>query len=81
LDLRKKWQKAGENYIMKSLKIYTLQQTLLVMLKSRRMKWTALVTHMGEVRNVCRILVSQMVKDPGRLGHARLLQKVPGIQQ
>jgi hypothetical protein len=37
-------------------------------------------TH-GRVRNVYRILVSQKVKDPGRLGYARLVQKVPGIQQ
>jgi hypothetical protein len=57
LDLRgRKWQEAGEDYIMNFITC-TLFQTLFRMIKSRRMTQTGHVYHLGGMRNTYNILV------------------------
>jgi hypothetical protein len=57
LDIRKKWQEAGEDCIMRSF--ITLQQTIIRVIKSRRMRRAGHGACMGEVRNAYKILVGK----------------------
>jgi hypothetical protein len=43
----------------KSFIIYTLQQSIIRIIKSRRKRWVGHVALMGEKRNVCRSLVGR----------------------
>jgi hypothetical protein len=55
LDLTgRKWQEAGEDYIMRSL--YASPNIIRVM-KSKIFKWVVYVARMGEMTNAFRILV------------------------
>jgi hypothetical protein len=52
-----KWQEGGENCITRNFVICSLQESIIRIIKSRRMRWTGHVERMGEKRNSYRLLV------------------------
>jgi hypothetical protein len=53
LELRgRKWEEAGEDYIIRSFITCTLDQILLEVIKSRRMRWAGHVAHEGNEKEI-----------------------------
>jgi hypothetical protein len=55
----RKLQETGENYIMTSFIICIFHQTLVKIVESRRMRWSACVAHAGQKRNARKVLVGK----------------------